>query len=455
MKSSIKDWHLKKGAELRVKSGHPWVFASELANSPTDAAPGSPIRLLDAKGNFVAAGYGNHHSQIAFRGLTWIKDEPFFEDSVLTERITLAFKHRLHLGHQYSARMVFSEGDELPGLILDRYVFENGEQALSFQVLTAGMSRWFENSLPILKTVVNKLKEEGLIKMAWDQTWVISRNDVNIRKLEGMKVEEPKILKPASRVDLSGDELLENQLRKVRVLVNDQSEPQKSLALTVDLIEGQKTGFFLDQSKNMNLVIQALQRRGLNKRTEKVKEPFRVLDLCSYVGHWSLQIGNALKKMGVETELVMADVSAPALALAQENVKALGLKTELVEIDVLKDVEAWPEGPFDLIVVDPPAFVKNRKDLPTGEHAYMKLNTEAFKRSQAGSLIVSCSCSGLVTLETFEAALAKALRRSGRRGVWALSGGQGEDHPVMPHFQEGRYLKMVMTEILDSFTRSK
>lgn len=440
----MKEWHLKKGSEGRVKSGHPWVFSSELANSPTDVSPGSPVKLLDSKGNFVAAGYGNHHSQIAFRGITWIKDEDFFQESVLVERILIAFRQRLRLGYQFSARIVFSEGDELPGLIIDRYVFENGEQSFGFQVLTAGMDRWFAKPESILEKVVETLNAEKQISIPWDKTWIVSRNDVSIRKLEGLKIEDPVVLKSVDKKDLG----------RVRVLVNDHYSPEQSLALTVDLIEGQKTGFFLDQTKNMSLVIQSLQRRR-QSQSSKVDRPIRVLDLCAYVGHWSLQIGNALKKMRLQSELVVVDVSESALQLAEKNLKFLNTKTEFIKIDVLKDLEAWPEGPFDLIIVDPPAFVKSRKDLPTGEHAYMKLNTEAFKRSKAGSLVISCSCSGLVTAEIFEGALAKALRRSGRRGAWSLTGGQGEDHPVMPQFLEGRYLKMVMTEILESFSRSK
>ncbi len=431
----MKDWHLKKGAELRVKSGHPWVFASELTNSPTDTNPGGPVRLLDAKGNFVATGYGNHHSQIAFRGLSWLKDEEVFESGVLVERIATAFRYRLKIQFQFSSRLVFSEADDLPGLILDRYVLKTGEQVLAFQVLTAGMDRWFAEPLRILKTVVEELK------MDWQETLVVSRNDVNIRKLEGLKVEEAKVLWNPKNLEL----------HDVDVLVNDLLAPKNSLALSVDLIEGQKTGFFLDQTKNIKLVIEALRARAPQLRGRTL----RVLDLCSYVGNWSLQLGHALKSLDLKAELTLVDVSAQALKFAKKNTASLGFETQVLELDVLKDLEKWPEGPFDIVVVDPPAFVKNRKDLPTGEHAYMKLNTEAFKRTHPGSLVVSCSCSGLVSSELFEGALSKALRRTGRRGAWAQTGGQGEDHPVRTHFQEGRYLKMVLTEILEPFNRKK
>lgn len=431
----MKDWHLKKGSESRIKSGHPWVFAGELANSPTDAPPGSPIRLLDAKGNFLATGYGNHHSQIVFRGLSWLKDEEVFTDATLIERITIAAKHRLKIGYQFSSRLVFSEADDLPGLILDRYLLKSGHQVLAFQVLTAGMEKWFKEPSAILEQVAKNL--------GWNfkKTILIARNDVNVRKLEGLKPEPAKVLRNPEELPLS----------QVTVLVNDQFSPEKSLELDVDLIEGQKTGFFLDQTKNMKLVIEALKARrpSLEGRT------LRVLDLCCYVGNWSLQLGNALKQLGLAAELHLVDVSQQALQFAKGNAEKLGLPTYTYELDVLKETDRWPAGPFDIIVVDPPAFVKNRKDLPTGEHAYMKLNTEAFQRTHAGSLVVSCSCSGLVSSEVFEGALAKALRRTGRRGVWALAGGQGEDHPVRTHFQEGRYLKMVMTEILESFTRKK
>lgn len=423
----MKEWHLKKGADQRVRSGHPWVFAHELENSPTDVTPGSPVRLLDAKGNFVASGYGNHHSKIVFRGLSWKKDEDVFTEQELVRRIQNAILRRIEMGFFYSCRLVFSESDDLPGLILDRYLTKDDHQVLSFQILTAGMNRWISDPVKILNRVVQGLNSKSFL--SWDKTVVISRCDVSVRKLEGLSVEEGRVLHG------SGD------FRKVTVKVQDQSsEKPEFLLLTADLIEGQKTGFFMDQTKNMKLAIDMIQKRNWGPQV-------RVLDLCSYVGHWSLQLGNAFRKMGVQAQLVCADVSKEALAFAESNLKSAGLNCESVLVDVLKETEKWPEGPFDVVIVDPPAFVKNRKDLPTGEHAYMKLNSEAFKRVKPGALVVSCSCSGLVDQGLFEGALAKALRRSGRRGVWAGQGGQGEDHPVLPWFPDGRYLKMVITEI--------
>lgn len=443
----MKEWHLKKGADQRVRSGHPWVFAHELENSPTDVTPGSPVRLLDAKGNFVASGYGNHHSKIVFRGLSWKKDEDVFTEDELVRRIQNAILRRIEMGFFYSCRLVFSESDDLPGLILDRYLTQDDQQILSFQILTAGMNRWMIDPVKILGQVVQGLSQLPWIQkvssgtskkglksfvesfLSWEKTVVISRCDVSVRKLEGLSIEDGRVLRG------TGD------FRKVTVKVQDQSsEKPEFLLLTADLIEGQKTGFFMDQTKNMKLAIDMIQKRTWGHQV-------RILDLCSYVGHWSLQLGNAFRKMGLQPDLVCADVSKEALAFAESNLKSAGLDCESVLVDVLKETEKWPEGPFDVVIVDPPAFVKNRKDLPTGEHAYMKLNSEAFKRVKPGALVVSCSCSGLVDQGLFEGALAKALRRSGRRGVWAGQGGQGEDHPVLPWFTDGRYLKMVITEI--------
>lgn len=443
----MKEWHLKKGADQRIRTGHPWVFAHELENSPTDLTPGSPVRLLDAKGNFVATGYGNHHSKIVFRALSWKKDEDVFTQDVLVSRIQSAILRRLEMGFFHSCRLVFSESDDLPGLILDRYLTDENQQVLSFQILTAGMNRWMSQPLKILEQVVQGLSELPWMQsvssdaskenlkafipsfLSWEKTVVISRCDVSVRKLEGLSIDEPQVLRG------SGD------FRKVTVKVEDQSsEKSEFLLLTADLIEGQKTGFFMDQTKNMKLAIDLIQKRTWGRQV-------RILDLCSYVGHWSLQLGNAFRKMGVQPQLVCADVSKEALAFAEANLKSAGLACESALVDVLKETDRWPEGPFDVVIVDPPAFVKNRKDLPTGEHAYMKLNSEAFKRVKPGALVVSCSCSGLVDQSLFEGALSKALRRSGRRGVWAVQGGQGEDHPVLPWFPDGRYLKMVVTEI--------
>lgn len=418
-------WKLKKGEAKRVSARHPWIFSNQLSHSPKGIEKGSFIELTGDHNEFIAYGYGNPNSLIAFRVLSWdVTERNLWREEILVDRIVKAWKRRLERGFCNSFRVVFSEADQLPGLVIDRFQLKN-HQVLAFQVLTAGMEKWFANPLGILEKVVHQM--DG----AWKKTFVVERKDVSIRKMEGLEKLHPKCLKTAADV-AEPDQFLTD----AAVLTTGPNGP---LTLFADLLNGQKTGFFLDQSLNMQLVQNILRSRG--------SKSVRVLDLCCYVGHWSLQLAAALKPLGADVRVDLVDVSSTSLQRAARTMEQAGIPFECHEVDVLKDMDRWPQGPFDIVIVDPPAFAKNRKDLPVAEHAYIKLNAEAFRRAAPGALVVSCSCSGLVSEELFSQSLAKALRKSGREGNWLLRGGQGFDHPVTPQFPEGRYLKMFVTEI--------
>lgn len=418
-------WRLKKGEAKRVSARHPWIFSNQLSHSPKGIEKGSFIELTGDHNEFIAYGYGNPNSLIAFRVLSWdVTERNLWRDEFVADRITKAWQRRMDRGFQNSYRVVFSEADQLPGLVIDRFQLKD-HQVLAFQVLTAGMEKLFANPLPVFKTVIDKM---GL---DWGKTILVERKDVSVRKMEGLEKIEPKILKAADGISDP-----ESFLTQAEVFTTGPNGPLK---LSADLLRGQKTGFFLDQSLNMQLVQNLLHSR-------KPKSA-RILDLCCYVGHWSLQLAAALKPLGVEPEVSLVDVSASSLERASRTLTNAGIGFQAHEVDVLKDIDKWPQGPFDILIVDPPAFAKSRKDLAMAEHAYIKLNAEAFRRAAPGALVISCSCSGLVSEELFSECLAKALRKSGREGNWLLRGGQGFDHPVTPHFPEGRYLKMFVTEV--------
>lgn len=449
-------WKLKKGAEaeISVRKGHPWVFGKDLDQPEERAQSGSFVRLMDSKNQLVAFGYGNLSSAISFRALPLL-DHPGMAamasvgpqssdfQNWLVEKIVRAWSQRLSMGFQASFRVVFSEGDGLPGLIIDRYLMsaapgETREQVLAIQVLTAGMEKIWGEGLPLMEAVTKKTAElSASFPITWENTFVVERKDVSVRKHEGLEVFPPKTLKTSQR--FSDFETANTFLTAAPVSVEALGAPGTTLELLADLQGGQKTGFFLDQSLNMSLVMQMLERRG--------GKSLKVLDLCSYVGHWSLQLGAFAKARGMEFETALVDISGDALKRASENLTKAGLKFTLHELDVMKETQQWPGGDYDVVIADPPAFVKAKKDLTLGLKAYQKLNTEATKRVKAGGLLVTCSCSGLVSENELTNLLPVSFNRASREGRILCRGNQGADHPWNPAFPEGRYLKMILSRI--------
>jgi 23S rRNA (cytosine1962-C5)-methyltransferase len=211
--------------------------------------------------------------------------------------------------------------------------------------------------------------------------------------------------------------------------------------MKTNLWTGQKTGFFLDQSFNIDVVYEHILR------TKKPK--IKLLDICSYVGQWSAKLSKGLQSKGVEIECTAIDSSANALAFTKENVEAQGGKLNSIRCDVFKADWTVEEKSFDVVICDPPALIKNRKDLEVGKHGYMKLNTLALQKCAKDAIFVSCSCSGVLSRDDFKEVLQKAVKRSGRRVLWVGEGRQSPDHPVRDWFPEGEYLKCFLGRVLD------
>lgn len=424
-------WRLNQGADRRIRAGHPWIFSNELSQSPKGHPAGAPVVLLDAKGNFVASGYGNPHSLIAFRALSFDshKADPCTTE-FLVDRLLKTWWQRKSLGYNSSFRLCYGEGDFTPGLVIDRYlVHQNGKeiQVLAVQILTAGISFILKNPNHFFEELVTEAKARGLSKLDWESTAVVLRNDVNVRKLEGLESESPRVIKEVDGVDLAAADI----------------EISQGTLMTTDLIEGQKTGFFLDQAYNIGLLCDRLAKM------EFAEKRIRILDLCCYVGQWSTQITRILKQRGFQVEITVVDVSEKALQFAKTNVERQGAELVNVrELDVLKDLGALPERYFDVVIADPPAFIKAKKDVPTGRHAYLKLNTSAFKLVRKGGLVVSCSCSGLFEESEMMDVLRKSIQRGELEARCILHGGHSPDHPVLLSFSEGFYLKMFVHHVL-------
>lgn len=424
-------WRLRQGADKRIRSGHPWVFSNELLVSPKGHAAGAPVELQDVKGQFLARGYGNPHSLISFRALSFnVQDLEPMGFEYLQTKVLNAWQVRKAAGFRGSFRLAFGESDYIPGLVLDYYLIEqDGKKAQVFaaQLVTAGMNEALKDAVSFFKGLVEKAHSQGLTELSWDQSAVVIRNDVSIRKLEGLNVEEPKLIK----------DLPEFNLRDVTILLNAAAD-DGLIKMSCDLVEGQKTGFFLDQTHNIYLAVGLFKNWARDQKVKKI----RVLDLCCYVGHWSTQITRALKSLGFEVEVSQVDISKTALAFAKKNAEREGAEVITHEMDVAEGLAQLPSTHYDIVIADPPAFIKAKKDIPVGKHAYMKMNSHAFRVIKKNGFVASCSCSGLLEEEEFRDAIRKASMRNTTEVRSVLRGGHAADHPTLMQFPEGFYLKM-------------
>ena len=419
MKSSV--WYLQGKAGRRFRLGHPWVFANELKASPKGIAPGSPIELRDERGEFLARGYGNPHSLIAFRVMSRRESEVNpWQPSALADRIIAAAHWRRGLGlGDYSHRMVFGESDQLPGLVIDRFLSEDkGHQILVLQILTAGMERLMGEPAEFFPLWVEKAT--GL---AWTQTTVIVRRDVGARKLEGLNIDEPLVLQPSEKFPAEDF--------AARVQAGDGSG---ALIFKLNLISGQKTGFFFDQAGNVSLLLSHLK----NWQPASGGE-LKVLDLFCYVGQWGSQVSRFLKSQSRGATVHIVDASASALKLAGQNVSATHGHAVAHELDIMEGLSGVPD--CDVVICDPPAFIKSKKDHAAGLKGYAKVNALALKKLKPGGWFVTCSCSHHLSDEDFSDVLRLAENRAETPIRWVARGIQAPDHPIRMAFPEGQYLK--------------
>jgi 23S rRNA (cytosine1962-C5)-methyltransferase len=386
---------LKRNEDRRLHAGHLWIFSNEVDTGQTPLPKfeaGELVRVLAHNDRALGLAYVNPKSLISARLLeTWRLPDAAW----LAARIRTALKLRERLFPDPYYRLVYGESDGLPGLVIDRY-----GAACVAQIGTAGMERLKPLILEALEQVVGC--EALLIK-----------NDSSLREMEGL----PSYVEAAKgRFDAPAQVL------------------EDGLEFQVPLAEGQKTGWFYDQSAN---------RRALVKY---VRKGARVLDVFSYVGAWGVRAARSGAR-----EVLCVDSSAPALESAASN--AQRNQTKIVTLkgdafDVLEDL-AKKGSRFDVVVVDPPAFAKRKKDLPKALAAYKRLNQLAMNVIADDGILVSCSCSHHLTPEDLQDAIAKAARGAERHLQILEMGGQAPDHPVHPAIPETRYLKSYFCRVND------
>ncbi|MFP4262326.1 MAG: class I SAM-dependent rRNA methyltransferase [Halomonas sp.] len=387
---TLSSLRLKKHADRRLKAGHLWLYSNEIDTDATPLkglAPGAQVVVEAANGKAMGVAYVNPHSLICAR-LVSRDPKQGLDRSLLVHRLNqaLALRQRLFAAPFY--RLVHGEGDLLPGLVIDRF-----GDTLVVQLNTAGMQAVLPELLDALDKVLSP-------------TTVVLRNDTSGRRQEGLE-------------------------RVVEVVKGEVADPvlleENGVRFAAPVLDGQKTGWFYDHRAN---------RAWLNPLVAGK----RVLDLFSYVGGWGVQAA-----AHGASEVLCVDASAAALERVAENAALNGLHEQIAvgEGDAFEALAALKaEGEqFDVVILDPPAFIKKRKDIPAGERAYARLNREAMRLLGRDGLLLSASCSMHLAPEALMEVVRGAVRHQDRHGQVLFQGHQGPDHPVHPAIPETSYLK--------------
>ena len=376
----------RKAAD-RVLSGHPWIFSSDVADAG-EAQPGDAVRVLDPRGKPLGTAHYSSLSRITLRMLSHVA-EPI-DKSFFVRRLTqaIAFRERM-VRDSDACRLVYSEADLLPGLIVDRY-----GPYLILQTLSQGMER----SRDLIAHCLTELVQPA---------GILARNDVSVRTLEGLARET---------VALTGD-----IPEQVAVAMN-------ALKLRVDLWQGQKTGAYLDQRENY--LAAASYARG------------RVLDCFTSTGGFALHAAR-------RAETVEAiDSSAAALEIGEENARSNGIgNIQFRRADVFEFLKGI-ERRYSMVVLDPPAFAKSRAQLEGAERGYKEINLRALRLLDAGGILVTCSCSHHMSEAALLEIVAQAALDAGKALRVLERRTQASDHPILLTVPETLYLKCLILEVL-------
>jgi 23S rRNA (cytosine1962-C5)-methyltransferase len=419
----MESWDISPRGEKRFNEGHPWVFSNEITSPIKKIQPGDLVKLTNSKGRTLAVGYGNPHSLIAFRCLQ--RSEAATIDSAwFAAQLVKAARVRDQLQlTKYSHRLVFSEADQLPGLVIDCFKTPHSQQIFVIEILTAGMDRWLENLPQIFEMFLKSCTEHSFNYYAWAKTTLVVKRDNSFRKMENIDVREAEVF----------GELTSEQLKSISIITAQSLHPRDYVIFQTDLFEGQKTGFFLDQRSNVELLLKNLPKIS--------SSPIRVLDLFCYVGQWSTQIAKHLKDQGATVEVTSVDSSQKALDFCAKNVAPYADRVTPLKMDIVdKCMELIPPQTYDIVVCDPPALIKAKKDFEAGKFAYTKVNSAAMRALKPGGMMISCSCSQhLSDVDLTEVLTASALK-SHKKMLWLAKGQQAADHPMLMEFPQGTYL---------------
>ncbi len=387
--------YLQKGKDRRLRQGHLWVFSNEVdtRRTPLNAfTPGAAVEVRASNGSLLGSGYINPHSLICAR--LCHQDVVSLGTDFFIHRIEQALALRQRIYPEPFYRLIYGESDGLPGLVVDRF-----DGVLVVQIATLGMESRIE---PMVEALDRVIKPQA----------IVLKNDATLRALEGL---ESYVRVAQGTCD-----------EQVRVVEN-------GVEFQAPVLSGQKTGWFYDHRENRAWM--GRWSRGL-----------RVLDLFSYLGGWGIQAA-----CGGAREVVCVDASAEAIRQVSAHAELNGVAQRVTALrgDAFEQLRALRDARerFDIIVVDPPAFIKRRKDQRAGEQAYRRINDLAMRLLDPGGLLVSASCSHHMSAAHLQSHLWGAAHQRGRQLQILAQGGQGPDHPIHPAIPETSYLKAFLLRV--------
>lgn len=385
---------LNKKIAQRIANGHPWIFSNEIADIKGEYAPGDIVDVEYYDKSFCGRGYINPLSQITVRLLTRRKEE--INQDFFTAQIAKAWAYRQKLGYVENCRLVFGESDDLPALIIDKF-----NDYFVLQSMALGIDKWKNEIVQALNTIFNP---KGIYE----------RNDVPVRELEGLPLQKGFLSQPFD----------------TKFIIHE-----NGLQFEVDVENGQKTGYFLDQHDNRRMIA-------------PIVKDADVLGAFTYTGTFEIHAAHYGAK-----SVIGLDISANAVAQATANARLNGLEDictfqTVNAFDVLKE---WSreEKKFDVVMLDPPAFTKSRAQIQKAVSGYKEINLRGMKLIKNGGFLVTSSCTNLVSpdlfLKTIESAAHDAKKRL--RQVSFLP--QAADHPIVPSIENTHYLKFLIAEVTD------
>ncbi len=384
---------LAKGKGLRVENGHPWVFKYEVQKIDGEFEDGDIVDVLNFKGKFVGKGFINSKSQILVRLLTRKNEE--INIDFFRKRVQDAWNYRKSIGYTQNCRLIFAEADFLPGLIVDKF-----GDVLVMQTLSKGVDKFKDKLVEILVEVVNPKA-------------IYERNDARVREIEGLDLRKG-FLYGSSSIEV---EIEENGIKMI-----------------VDIENGQKTGYFLDQKENRVAI--------RNFVKDKV-----VLDCFCHTGGFTINAA----KFGA-SKVIGVDISDTAIEQAVKNAKLnrVESKCEFVVanvFDYLNELDDKKEK-YDMIILDPPAFAKSIQSLENAKRGYKEINLRAMKILKKGGILVTCSCSHYMKPDLFFEVIKDAAKDAKKTLRLIEYRTQAKDHPYLINYEESLYLKCFIFQVL-------
>lgn len=387
-------FYLHKGKGRRVENGHPWVYTDEIDEYDGEYTNGDIVEVYNFKKDFIGKGYINDVSKIAIRIMTRDINEEINED-FFRKRLRDAWEYRKKVIDTSSCRFIFGEADFLPGLTIDKF-----EDYYVIQSLSLGIDKY---KATIVKLLVEEYNAKGIYE----------RSDANVRELEGMEQRKGFLTEPFDTLI----QIVENGVKYF-----------------VDIENGQKTGFFLDQKEN-------------RKAIHKICKDAEVLDCFTHTGSFALNAGIAGAK-----SVLGIDVSEHAVEFATKNAELNGL-SDVVKFECHNAFDILPQWArdgrkFDVVILDPPAFTKSRDSVRGAIRGYKEINLRGMKMVKSGGYLVTASCSHFMTQELLSETLLEASRDAGKTLRQVEFRTQAPDHPILWSSDESYYLKFYIFQVI-------